>query len=731
VTRWCKEATNTDVDMKQSMAVLPSRTSLALILLAVLISLAFAQCEARGQEVGATQPSVGVQWQVTELAFTASARYADPFDYRTSRFHAEFRGPAGETVRIPGFWAGGDSWKVRFTPTVTGRWTYATTCSNTADLGLHGKHGALDVAVAEGHGLAEHGGFLKVSPNGRYLTYTDGTPFFWLADTWWTCPSAKVSIETFHRLVDTRVAQNYTVFQAHGFRSLGTGGGVNAFQAVQSASADVAAYWNAVDRYYAYAARSGLLGIIGFYGGWSLNTYTYENHERLWHYVLARYGAYPITFLITQEYNVMTPSTKGKDLDERFVELGAFIKAHDPYDRAMSVHPWAHGRDNRRAWSEPWHDFTLLQAGHFTRVRPSYYWDIYFKTAAKPFVQSEQNYEGFLRDSFSADASCIRASAYSAIQTGSFGFSYGAQGLYGGVVSKDQPGPTSRWGAVLTWDEGLILPGGRQLQHLRSFYESVDWWRLEPLPGACLGDHRILVKSDRAQTFALWFPEAADRPSELQLLATRCKGAVYSGRWTNPRTGENTATEPVSVPGERLSLPVPPDAQDWLLVLQHKAGGTILPMVTTAEWHFGKGLQGWDVELGISDLKLRDGCLVGTITGPDPILLSPAGLNVNVTHTPVVEIRLRNGTPLTEGRVYFRTSADDTFRGNSVSFDMAPSERGMVTYRVDMTGHRHWCGWLQQLRIDPGDFRKTDIVPTGRFAVESVRLVSARSERGD
>ncbi len=26
---------------------------------------------------------------------------------------------------------------------------------------------------------------LKVSPNGRYLTRADGTPFFWLGDTAW------------------------------------------------------------------------------------------------------------------------------------------------------------------------------------------------------------------------------------------------------------------------------------------------------------------------------------------------------------------------------------------------------------------------------------------------------------------------------------------------------------------------------------------------------------------
>ena len=30
--------------------------------------------------------------------------------------------------------------------------------------------------------LHRHGPLLKVGPSGRYLTYTDGTPLFWLGD---------------------------------------------------------------------------------------------------------------------------------------------------------------------------------------------------------------------------------------------------------------------------------------------------------------------------------------------------------------------------------------------------------------------------------------------------------------------------------------------------------------------------------------------------------------------
>lgn len=54
---------------------------------------------------------------------------------------------------------------------------------------------------------------ITVSENGRFLTTTDGNPFFWLADTAW---------ELFHRLergeadlyLETRRSQGFNVIQA-------------------------------------------------------------------------------------------------------------------------------------------------------------------------------------------------------------------------------------------------------------------------------------------------------------------------------------------------------------------------------------------------------------------------------------------------------------------------------------------------------------------------------------
>jgi len=674
------------------------------------------------------------QWQVTELTFESSRDYPDPFDFKAVQFRAVFEGPGGTRINVPGYWDGVRTWRIKFTPTHPGRWRYQTTCTDETDTGLHGISGMLQVRPASGHQLHTHGGFLKVSANGRHLTCSDGTPFFYLADTWWTCPSARFPINDFRMLVDTRKKQGYTAFQAHGFRSFKEGG-PNAFQSVQSPSDAALEYWRTVDQYYAYSDREGLLGLIGFYGGWSMTEFSYENHERLWYYFIARYGAYPISFLVTQEYNVKTAVTKDKGYDRQYVELGAFIKTTDPYKRAMTVHAWSHNNDNRLAWDEPWYDFIMLQGGHNNNVGPGFYWQIYFRPRPKPFLQSELNYEGFTHGNFRCDAACIRRSAYTAVQCGGLGFGYGAQGLYAGLRDKSNPGPTSRWGPVLSWDEGLKLPGGAQLAHFRAFYESLKWWELEPKPDACPSNYHVLVQSSGDRLFVIYFTAEAGK-KETYLQGVRTHGAVYDASWFNPRDGVKTGIGCLTVQGKGLTLPPAPDVGDWLLVLNHRSGGDapVIAVDTGDEempaWNFTNSRQGWYTNQDISECQARNNALCGKITGEDPSLFSPDGLNTSLSAkaVPRVEICMRNGTPLTNGRVYFRSSYAPNFEGNGVSFKMAPPSAGFVTYTIDMSRASCWIGRLLQLRIDPGDFRKSGLKASGDFSIRSVRMVAREPE---
>ncbi len=507
------------------------------------------------------------QWCVAELTFTAGREIADPFDGERAAFSAVFRGPSGAEFKVPGFWDGGRAWRIRFTPTLPGRWQYETRFSAANEKGLHGQHGVLEVQPPPADTpLHQHGGFLKVAANHRYLTYSDGTPFFWLGDTWWAAPSANVPLDVFKQQVDARLAQGYTVFQMHGHRPLTDAGKLGAFEATRHADAETLQYWQQVDRYLAYAEARGLVACIGFARGDMFDPFSLTDLKRLWRYYLARYGAYPVLFLITQEYNI-EPDKRQQHLP-KLLALGQYIKDTDPYQRAMTAHPWARSRDLGQAWNEPWLDFIMFQAGHRRFEKPAAYHEVWQRPTPKPFIEAEANYEGFASTNFNVNAAAIRRSAYTALQSGSFGFTYGAQGLYAGVLDRARPGPTSRWGPVLTWKEGLALPGGAQLQHLRVCYESLDWWKLEPQPKALEPAADILVKADGAATLLLYYVSKVKIPPACHLKDLP-DGRAYTATWFDPRTGRTTKVPEDSVVSARkLPLPKPPDAQDWLLMLR-------------------------------------------------------------------------------------------------------------------------------------------------------------------
>ena len=93
-----------------------------------------------------------------------------------------------------------------------------------ANLGCQ-QAGALDAQPYGGDFAIYRHGFLKVRDGGRYLTYADGTPFFWLGDTHWFF-DGKERWDTankpgwtfqFRGMVDLRVEQGFTVYQGVAF----------------------------------------------------------------------------------------------------------------------------------------------------------------------------------------------------------------------------------------------------------------------------------------------------------------------------------------------------------------------------------------------------------------------------------------------------------------------------------------------------------------------------------
>src|SRR2546423_9241603 len=74
------------------------------------------------------------KWERFEQTLESSANYSNPA--QEAKLTATFTSPSGEKFTVPGFWDGGKTWRVRFSPNKEGKWTFTTVCSDAANKGL-------------------------------------------------------------------------------------------------------------------------------------------------------------------------------------------------------------------------------------------------------------------------------------------------------------------------------------------------------------------------------------------------------------------------------------------------------------------------------------------------------------------------------------------------------------------------------------------------------------------
>lgn len=136
------------------------------------------------------------------------------------------------------------------------------------------------------------------------------------------------------------------------------------------------------------------------------------------------------------------------------------------------------GVEKRQVWNQPWYDVTMLQGGHSRNPSAvAAYRQVLDHKPTRPVIEGECKYEGI--HGFTAGE--IRHAAYRAMQAGCCGFTYGSHGLWYPTQSETDR-KFDEWGPPMAWWQAYKRPGGAQMKHLRACYESLEWWRLEPLP---------------------------------------------------------------------------------------------------------------------------------------------------------------------------------------------------------------------------------------------------------
>ena len=159
-------------------------------------------------------------YEVVEESYTAANTYDNP--YMEVDLWIDLNGPEGQTFRIPAFWDGGQSFKVRMIATTPGIWTWSTG-NMTGDKGLDNKKGSFSAVEWTEQEKAENPnrrGILRAAANGHSLEYPDGTPFFLTGDTWYSAFTKIYSWSSAEGKAGISFQDALTLRKAQGFNSI-------------------------------------------------------------------------------------------------------------------------------------------------------------------------------------------------------------------------------------------------------------------------------------------------------------------------------------------------------------------------------------------------------------------------------------------------------------------------------------------------------------------------------
>ncbi len=524
-----------------------------------------------------TSDHSGVQWKVTELTFNSNKSYGDPFN--DVNLDALFTHSDGTVLKVPAFWNGGNKWVVRFAPTLTGKWTYRTSCTDESNTGLHNRTGKISCAEYKGNLDIYRHGFVKTTPSRRYFTYNNYTPFFYIGDTHWNLPAN--TLDNFKTIINKRVEQGFTVIQSQPICSPGDKTCYDLSDGTVSES-DLP-FFSDLDKRFQYVAEKGLVHANAqlFFVvelGERRAKYPDAYLEKLCRYWVARYSAYPVMWTTAQEsdddcygrHNIEATTNPWK-------HVASFIHKYDPYRHPLTAHQESSRIGNAFASNSsfkdlPGHSWFAAQwkpkkEGTLDFDIPKDFWE---NGQGKPTVNYEADYDHLWTLEFGA-----RNQGWTAFLNGMFGHGYGATDiwLYNSTYNMDRP--TTRDGVTVTvedksikWNESVEFPAAYQMGYMRNFFETFDWWNLVPRfdnENWFINDSSFYSISSKGKDLIVVYFYNPDRNTGI---LQGLKNTTYTVQWFNPIDGKFLSSENVSVTNNSFAIGEKPDNNDWVLLVK-------------------------------------------------------------------------------------------------------------------------------------------------------------------
>ncbi|MGB5273310.1 MAG: DUF4038 domain-containing protein [Flavobacteriaceae bacterium] len=523
------------------------------------------------------QPAQIPQWTTHEIVLSAGQTYANP--YTDVEVWALFTTAAGDSLKRPAFWDGGQTWKIRFAPTASGQaWRWQSFASNAQDQGLHNKNGTFVSTGYSGANTLIKNGLLGMSHQHRNVVQRSGKPFLVVGDTPWAIPfratTEQVAIYAKDRQQkgfntallmtlqpDTKAegpdARNTDQGFKRAFRDLSQGH-------LNQINID---YFQYFDGLVAQLIEHEIVPVYQpvFHGfGWKGlqvlgTTIAPEEYVRYTKYLLARYGSMPAIWLVAGDHDGNDPGVR---------ESGEMLEAWDCYEQPVGLHynpcddylaEWAKNDPskhcmhyNKTHQEAAWLDFQWAQTGHGGDHLYHKVARMYENLPTKAVANGEPTYEGMNNGQNGLGWWQGEEAWMQLMHGGTMGVVYGAAGLWQWKVSPEEKG----WGAwtdlPMDWQGAMALEGSKYVGLVGKILDGVDMADIEKRWD--LANGRPLLAKE-GEIYLAYLPNGGeidinDLPKDLNY------------HWIDPRTGDPKKLGKVTAGHFEA-----PDQNPWVLLI--------------------------------------------------------------------------------------------------------------------------------------------------------------------
>lgn len=523
------------------------------------------------------------QWVMHELSFTGQEQHANP--YTEVDLTAIFTGPQGVRQTVRGFWDGGATFKIRFTPTALGTWEYTTKSS---DKSLSDKRGSFTCTKP----APESRGFIRRDPAHPYhFVFDNGTRYYMFGTTYYAFMQNAMAGERWKEAVTNSAAKGINKVRLVAASPFG----VHPKVKYPPASGFIAddrdrpdpAHWRKLDEVVRFMASKDVIADLILYWNSDKSYGTLAQDERFTRYCIARYAAFPnVIWCLTNEWNY-TPKPI-----EYWNQMGKLAKSEDPYAaagnhlRLLSIHQQT--RHDFQFFDQTWLSHAIVQLGVRNQgktFREGNEWDA--KGAAEegrtfpngdvwgnysitynwnhnmPVVNDEYGYIGEPDDQSVPKDAAGKYPRLTRDKHRHIMWGIAAASGYAAAGDKNTYPDGSPYFST-NWHDA---PEYEDIRHLVDFWtgKNIEYWKMGTNNALVKQGARVYVTAEAGRQYVIY--AAAGGAFSIDV----AKGD-YTARRFDPRTGEDTKLEDVK--GEVQSFTqsfTMPDNRDWVVYLRAKS----------------------------------------------------------------------------------------------------------------------------------------------------------------